>query len=65
LEFEANPEARRNATFLSLMDDGELEAADTFLRGEDGEGNGRGIDLASCYDKDGLYALHLCAINNE
>lgn len=47
------------------MDDGELEAADTFLRGEDGEGNGRGIDLASCYDKDGLYALHLCAINNE
>lgn len=65
MTFEADPEVRRNATFLSLMDDGEHAAAETFLTGDDEDGHQKGIDLGFCYDKDGMYAIHLCAINNE
>lgn len=57
---ENNPEARRTEIFLGLMAQGDLEEAETFLKGEDGDGEWE--RLSPDVSEEGNTALHVAAL---
>lgn len=65
LALDSNPHLRRNQAFLTLMAQGDLEAAESFLRGDDSTDGLGPIDPNVTYEEGGLTALHVAAFSDK